>query len=295
MSDSVAVGAIEMGGTKTRCAMMGASEQIESSVNLPTATPEQTLGEVAAFFAAHITRNPRLFLGIASFGPVSINRQADNFGELTGTPKPGWSGVNLVHRLSQTLAIEPSRIALHTDVVAAALAEAKQISATTSLAYFTVGTGVGMGWVLEGKVPPTALHPEAGHLFVPRHPDDTFAGVCPFHNDCLEGLASGPSMAARWGVDADLIVEEAAWQMQAWYLAHACLNAVRILGVNRLVLGGGVMQTEGLLARIHQQLSELGGDYYLPGAWESCVGLPMLGNDAGLIGAASLARSLSTT
>jgi fructokinase len=279
------IGAIELGGTKALCAV-GSSARAVIETRIPTSTPAQTLNAIETFFAPY--RNELVALGIASFGPLELRRDAPGFGSLLRTPKPGWEGTPLAARLSQGLSV-PVRI--DTDVNAAALAEARLGAGLGAdpVVYITVGTGLGVGVSIGGKPLHGLMHPELGHLPAPQW--DDFEGVCPFHGRCLEGVASAPALQARAGQAPDRIgVADPIWDLEARYLAHLLTVCVLAYSPQRIVLGGGVFERAGLLERVRPHLlKELAG--YLPRNELTDQGVtdyvrrPHFGQRAGLIGA----------
>lgn len=282
------LGGIEAGGTKFVLAVGSARGAIEARHTIPTRAPDETLAEAADWLAA---QGPLAALGIASFGPVELDPRAPNWGHITATPKPAWSGCDIAGFLGGHLAVP---VAFETDVNAAALAEYHAAGGkVASLAYITVGTGVGGGLVIGGKPVHGAAHPEMGHIF-PRRPagDTGFGGVCPFHGDCVEGLASGPAIIARWGCPlSELPPDHEAHALVAGYLAELCHGLFAAVAVETVVLGGGVMQTPGLLERVRDRTRELDRGY-LPGGDRHAVRAPSLGSDAGIRGALLLAESM---
>jgi fructokinase len=221
---------------------------------------------------------------------LRLDRGAPDYGRMLATPKRGWSGYDLLGRLTDAFPNTP--VVIETDVNAALWAEV-QIGAAKYLenaAYITVGTGIGAGLLVNGTMVHGSLHPEFGHLKVPRAPGDEFAGCCPFHQDCLEGMASGPAMEARWGVSSDLLPRDhTAWELEAWYLAHGILALLATVSPSRVVVGGGVSQTAGLHARIAGRLSEIAGGYFGPRDFVDVVVPPLLQQEAGIRGALLLA------
>jgi fructokinase len=244
------------------------------------------LSSVVEFFS----EGPKIArLGVASFGPLDVDPVSTTYGTILDTPKPNWSGVSL----RDTLAPIGVEAVFQTDVVGAALAEWRQGAAqgVQTLVYVTVGTGIGAGVLHGGEAPSAGPHAEFGHFFPRRAPDDDeFKGVCPFHGDCLEGLASAPAMAARWGSDPAHLSLAHAWQMEAHYLAQGCVALMRVLAPQRIVLGGGVMRRRGLLSAIRTTVGELLGGYHLPRDLDALLVPPALGDDAGLAGALSMAE-----
>jgi fructokinase len=283
------IAGIELGGTKTVVGIGTPDGEIIAEYRFPTTDPETTLGFAIDWLRA---LGQPASIGIAAFGPIGIVPGRENFGNVLATPKPGWAGFSLTEKLSQ--AFPTARLTLDTDVNAATLAEAR-IGAAAGLddvAYVTIGTGIGGGILSGGRLVHGAVHPEFGHLKVPRMPGDNYAGICPFHHDCLEGLASGPAIHARWGKPAaDLGADHPAWEMEAWYLAHGILSLLAIVSPSRVIVGGGVSQAEGLHAKINSTLREIAAGYFPPAETSGYVVPPALGQEAGIRGAFLLAVS----
>jgi fructokinase len=231
---------------------------------------------------------------IASFGPLDLDRGSRQFGALTGTPKPGWTSFNVLGAFAEAIR---APAALDTDVNCAALAELRHGAGRglDRLCYVTIGTGIGVGIVEQDRNNPGAAHPEAGHIRVPHAPDDYFAGICPAHTDCLEGLASGPAMAARWGKNAEhLPADHLAWAHEAHYIASLCVNLAYTVRPQRIVLGGGVMEQSSLIGAVRARFVAMAAGYALdrysddPGTY-LCA--PHLTDPSpGLVGAFELAR-----
>jgi fructokinase len=292
-------GAVEAGGTKFLCAVGTASGTWIDEARIPTTTPDETLGTVLAFFDRVRDQHGELrALGIASFGPVELDRQSPGWGHILPTPKAGWSNADLVGPLRDRYGWP---VAINTDVSAAALAE-HQLGAARgcrSSGYVTVGTGIGGGFVLDGKILRGVMHPEIGHLRVQRAPGDSlFPGTCSFHGDCLEGLASGPAIAARWGFTSEqLAMESAAVETIAFYIGQLMAAIALTLSCERVVVGGGVLQQPALLDRVRFHTGTLLNGY-LPQARfgrdiHQYVVAPGLGHRSGLIGARLLAQQVA--
>lgn len=288
------VAGVELGGTKT-IAVVGRGRAILDRATVPTTTPEATLGAVAAALARWRGEHRPAALGVASFGPVALRPGGPRYGHVLATPKPGWEGADVLGPLAAAL---PGPCAIHTDVTAAALGEGRWGAARglADFAYVTIGTGVGVGIVVGGLPLTGQLHPEAGHLRVRRVAGDAFAGVCPFHGDCLEGLASGPAIAARVGRPAaDLPPDDPAWAIVADAVAEAFTALALTLAPQAIVVGGGVgVGQPHLLSRVRPLMVEkLRG--YLPFVDPASVGTMVvpaaLGGDAGPLGALVLAES----
>lgn len=283
-------GLVEAGGTKFVLGIASGKDDVHETVRVPTTTPEKTIGAMLDWFSA---RGPLAAVGIASFGPIDLDPTSSRYGHITETPKPHWSGTDLVGPLKAGLKCP---VGLDTDVNAAALAEYLWGAAQghrTSL-YFTIGTGVGGGAVIEGKTLRGLSHPEMGHIRLSRHPDDLeFAGTCPFHGDCLEGLASGPAIIARWGKSlSDLPADHEAHDIIAYYLAQMVVSMQAVFEPGRISLGGGVMETAELIDRVQDMAARLGAGYFTSSAKE-IVSLPGLGDRSGLLGALALAMRAS--
>lgn len=279
---------IEGGGTKFVLGTAGPDGVIGARHRLATTTPEETLGAAVDWFAG---QSPAyVAVGIACFGPLQLDPEAPDWGHITRTVKPHWSGADVVGPFATAFGCA---VGIETDVHGAALAESQWGAGRgfDSLLYVTVGTGIGGGFVSHGHPLRGAAHPEMGHSRVPRHSDDAdFAGICPFHGDCLEGLASGPAIKARWGATlSDLPPDHPAHAMIAWYLGQAIATWQAVLQPERIVLGGGVGTAPGLLDQVRLEAAAAGGGYFAgdPG---KVVVAPGLGEDSGLLGALVVAR-----
>jgi fructokinase len=289
------LGAIEAGGTKFRCAAGSAHDAIDATARIATTNPHDTLEKVLAFFRrVEKEHAPLCALGVASFGPIDLRAKSPTFGCLTTTPKSGWAGFDLIHTLGRELQVP---VAFDTDVNAAALAEWKWGAGEGrhSCLYVTVGTGIGGGFVLDGRAIHGLFHPEMGHLLLRRDAKhDPFRGVCPFHGDCLEGLASGPALEARWKAPSgSLASDHRAWDLQAGYLAQAAVQWILTLSPETIVLGGGVMKQRQLFPLIRRRVRELLNGYLpLPQILDddkSYICPPKLGDRSGVCGAFALA------
>lgn len=279
--------ALELGGTKTVVATGLPDGTLLEEFRFPTTAPAETLGRAIGWMRE---RGVPPAIGVGAFGPIRVNPGSSDYGCVLPTPKAGWSGFPLVETLRS--AFPGAGVRLDTDVNAALWAEVALGAAkgAADAAYITIGTGIGAGVMTGGRLVHGALHPEFGHLKVPRAPGDLFAGVCPFHGDCLEGLASGPAILARWGLAAaELPADHPAWGMEAWYLAHGILALLAIVSPSRVVVGGGVSQAGGLHEAITRCLREVSGGYFGTEAVERLVVPPALGQEAGIKGALLLA------
>jgi fructokinase len=279
-------GLIEAGGTKFILGVADADGQIAERVRIPTTTPGETIATMLAWLGQ---RGPFTAIGLATFGPVELDPASPDWGHILKTPKPGWSRADLAGPLKQRFGCP---VAVDTDVNGAALAESLWGAGkgVKVILYFTIGTGIGGGAVIGGKTLQGVGHPEMGHIRLPRHPDDRdFKGICPFHGDCLEGLVSGPAIKARWGKSlSELGIEDPAHEIVAWYLAQTVVTMQAIFEPGRIIFGGGVMGTPGLLQRVVTLANNMGGGYFRYEAG-SIVASPALGDDVGLLGALALA------
>jgi fructokinase len=290
------VGGIEMGGTKVVCAVGTGPGDLRAEVRVPTTTPARTLGLLTAFLLEQAARTPLAAVGVASFGPLDLDRRSPTFGFITTTPKPGWRGVDIVGPLRTALGVP---VALDTDVNAAALAEQRWGAGRDlgTLVYVTVGTGIGGGAVVDGRPLHGLLHPEMGHVRLPHDRGrDPFTGVCPTHRDCWEGLATAPAIAARWGRAPETLPDDhPAWALEAHYLALGLANIALTLSPERVVLGGGVMARTHLYDLVRSEVSDLLGGYLsspaLADGLQHYIVPPVLGDRAGVLGAIALAQS----
>jgi fructokinase len=263
------LGSIEAGGTKFLCGVGTGPDDLET-IQIPTTTPSATLDACIDFFRP---RRPHLAaIGIASFGPVDLNPDSWTYGYITSTPKSGWRNCDIAGAVRKSLGVP---VGFDTDVNGAALGEARWGAAQglSDFIYLTVGTGIGGGAVANGRVVHGLVHPEMGHIRVPHDRSrDPFDGGCPFHGDCLEGLASGPAIEKRWGISArELPATHPGVALEAHYLALGIANWVCTLSPQRVVLGGGVMQQAQLFPLIRAELLELLNGYVQAGEITECV------------------------
>jgi fructokinase len=285
-------GGIEAGGTKFVCAVGTGPDDIRAETRFPTTTPDETLDRALAFFRAH----PGLAaVGVAAFGPVDLNPDSPTYGFITTTPKPNWANTDLVGPLRQAF---NAPIGFDTDVNGAALGEWRWGAGQglESVVYLTIGTGIGGGACLSGQPLHGLVHPEMGHMLLHRDPNvDAFAGACPYHGDCFEGLASGPALEKRWGQKAEALPpDHPAWPLEAHYIALALVNIICILSPQRIVLGGGVMAQAHLFPRVRAEVQRLLKGYvHAPpflGQIDDYIVAPALGGRAGVLGALTLAE-----
>jgi fructokinase len=289
-SSTSTFGAVEAGGTKVRAAIVDAELAIVDQIRVPTTTPDDTLGAVITFFR---NRPPVSGLGIASFGPLVVDPDSPAYGSLAPTPKVGWTGTPLLDYLRSELGVPA---AIQTDVEAAAMAELRLGAGIghSSIAYVTVGTGIGAGVIIDGKVFRGRDHLEVGHIPVRRVEGDDFPGLCPFHGDCLEGMASGPAIEARWGTNPSSLGErDDVWNLEADYLAQLARVLTYTFSPDKILFSGGVGARPHLAPSIATATSRHLGGYSVSHADDlGLIAGAALGNDAGLLGAALLARSL---
>lgn len=286
-------GCIEAGGTKFVVGIVAAPDDIRETARFDTTTPDETIGGVIEWLKLAQARHGTVSaIGIASFGPLELDRQAANWGFITATTKPYWSDCDFGGHVARELGLP---VGFDTDVNGAALAEARWGAGRglPACVYITIGTGIGGGAIVDGRPLKGLSHPEMGHIRPQRHPDDLgFAGICPFHGDCLEGLASGPAIKARWGASlSELPAVHPAHDIIAWYLAQLVVTLQSIMEPGRVILGGGVTGTAGLIARVRQKAAELGKGYFR-GKPSEIIVPPDLGDKAGLLGAFALAQDI---
>lgn len=288
------IAGIDAGGTTFKCAVAAPDGRLLATLRVPVSTPEATIGACIDFFRWELKeRGAKLgVLGIASFGPIDVDPASPDYGTLFATPKPGWAGTRLSSRFFTALGVP---VILDTDVNGALAAEVDRGAARglSSAAYITVGTGIGASLWTSGTFIGKPSHPEFGHIRVERHPADReFAGVCSFHGDCLEGLASAPAIARRFGPPETLPADHMVWEIEAFYLAQACAVLFYTGRPQRILLGGGVMQAEGLVPKVRAAFGRLLNGYLglTDGDIEALIQRPALGDDAGLFGAVTLAR-----
>ena len=284
------LGAIEAGGTKFVVAVADENFNIIDRTAFPTLDGEKTLDQVIAFFDQYDNIDA---IGIAAFGPIDIVPESKTYGYVLDTPKHGWSGYDFLGRMKASRDIP---YYWTTDVNGAGWAEfttgaAKDVD---NMVYLTVGTGVGAGIVSGGHLVSGYGHPEAGHIFLQKHPEDTYAGHCPVHGaNCLEGLAAGPAIEERWGMSAKEIPDDhLAWRMEAFYLAQAILDYTMILRPEKVVLGGGVPHREILFPLIRESFAEQMSDYLAVPPLDDYIVPVANGDNAGILGCFYLAKTL---
>ncbi len=293
------VGGIEAGGTKFVCAVGSGPDDVRAEARFPTTTPEETIGRAITFFReqeAHYGRPAAI--GIGSFGPLDPNPGSPTFGTITSTPKPHWANTNLAEAIRDALDVP---IGFDTDVNIAALGEwywgaGRGLS---NFIYLTVGTGIGGGILIDGKPVHGLVHPELGHVPIPHDwAADPYKGRCPYHGDCLEGLAAGPAIGERWGHPAnELLPDHPAWELEAHYLALALQGFICTLSPERIILGGGVMEQNHLFSLVRGKVQKFLNGYIHSSAIsheiDGYIVAPGLGNRAGVLGAIALAQQVA--
>ncbi len=287
------VAGIELGGTKCVCVLAAGPETIVAEAQVPTTTPVETLGAIERILDRWRDEHGFAALGIACFGPLELRRDAADYGFLTATPKPGWAHTEVSPRLQRRYGVPT---AIDTDVTGAAFAEARwgDAQGLSSFAYITVGTGVGAGIIVDGKAVMGIGHAEAGHMLVRRLPGDDWAGACPFHGDCVEGLAAGSAVEKRLGIKGAAVADDdPVWETVAHAIAGLCHNLVMGSVPERILIGGGLpTKRPQLLPMVRRMLVEsLAGYGVAPaivGQIDLYVGAPGLGDRAGPLGAIAL-------
>jgi len=283
-------GGVEAGGTKFVCAVGDEHGNIIEQVQFPTTVPEETMQKVIEFFRKFEIKA----MGIGSFGPCDIDPDSSTYGYITSTPKILWKNYPIVHVLKKVFNVP---IGFNTDVNAAALGEATFGTAKglDSCLYITIGTGIGAGAVIHGNLLQGLSHPEMGHIFVRRHPDDTYQGKCPYHRDCLEGLASGPAIEERWGKKgSELTDRQEVWELEAFYIAQALTQYILILSPKKIILGGGVMKQKRIFPLIHENVKQMINNYLdfreLSSHIDEYIVSPGLEDHAGITGSLLLGK-----
>lgn len=296
--DMAYFGGIETGGTKVICSVGENPEHIVSDVNFPTTDPQETIQKVIDFFKPFYEHGELASIGIASFGPVDLNLDSETYGYITTTPKPGWQYVDLLGEIQRAINVP---IAFDTDVNAAAIGEQSWVPENRSLnpfLYMTVGTGIGAGVISNGVPLHGLLHTEIGHIPIPHDWEkDPFPGFCPYHGDCLEGLASGPSMNKRWGVQPEMLSDShIGWELEADYIALALLISIYTYSPQRIVLGGGISKHRGFHQSVRERVLKMNNGYIQSSVLleniDDYIIAPKLGNRSGVLGAIAMAKNL---
>jgi fructokinase len=288
-------GSMEGGGTKFICAVGTQPDNIIDETRFPTTSPNETLDQAVAFFKKY----PIDAIGLAPFGPLDLNPASSSFGSITATPKPGWSNAHILDRFRKDFDIP---MAFDLDVNAAAFGEyhwIPQNQGLDTLVYFTIGTGIGAGVIIDGKVVHGLTHPEAGHIRIPHDlRRDPFPGNCPFHGDCFEGLANGPAIGKRWGQSGNRLPDDhPAWELEAEYIAQALANVIFMFSPQRIVLGGGVMERLQLFPMVRTRVKDLLNGYIhspvFQSGLEDYIVPPGLGKRSAIMGAMAMAKRMT--
>lgn len=283
------IGALEAGGTKMVCALGNENGTILEQVSIPTTTPEETVEQIVRYFKDKDIEA----LGVAAFGPVDVKPQSPTYGRILDTPKLAWRHFDLLGALKKELDVP---MGLDTDVNGSCLGEMTYGCAKglDSAIYITIGTGVGVGVCAGGKLLHGMLHPEGGHILLARHPEDPEGGICPYHPNCLEGFASGPSIERRWGKKAvELVDRPEVWELESYYIAQALVNYIMILSPQKIILGGGVMHQEQLFPLIRKKTADYLNGYIKTKEIENLdtyIVPPSLNDNQGVLGCLKLAH-----
>jgi len=281
-------GAIEAGGTKFVCAVGDESLNVQKRASFPTTVPEETMKQVIEFFEQY--KKELIAIGVGSFGPIDVDLDSTTYGYITSTPKLAWQNFDFVGTLKKAFSIP---IAWTTDVNAAgygeyAFGKGKGLS---SVIYYTVGTGIGGGAIQDDRFIEGFSHPEMGHMLITPHPDDHFSGNCPFHENCLEGMAAGPAIEQRAGKKGqDIPADDLIWDMEAYYIAQCAYNTTLMFSPDVIIFGGGVMKQKHMVQKVHQTFNQLLNNYVQTPELENYIVTPYLEDDAGIFGCLALAR-----
>lgn len=284
-------GGIEGGGTKFNCVMGRGPEHILDEVRIPTTTPAETVQKVCEFFVPHLSQLEGI--GLGSFGPVDVDPASPTYGYITTTPKSNWAQTDILGMLREKINLP---FAIDMDVVTAGLGEAKwgASKADSHSLYLTIGTGIGGGYIIDGKPLRGLASLETGHIRIPHDRElDPFQGSCPFHQDCFEGLASGPSIEARFGQRAETLADDHPfWDVEAGYIAYALVNYILTLSPKKIIIGGGVMQKQFMFPNVRRKVQELLNGYInqdlLIKHMDQYIVPPALGSRSGVLGAIAL-------
>lgn len=292
-------GGIEAGGTKFVCVIASGPDNILAEERIATVSPDETISKVINFFfntSSELSINLSS-IGIGCFGPINLDKSDISYGYITTTPKPGWRNIDIVGPLKENLHIP---IAFDTDVNAAAIGEGKWGAGIgiENFLYFTIGTGIGGGAIINGLPLHGLIHPEMGHILLNQNIlQDRYVGKCPFHHNCFEGLASGPAINDRWGKPAyQLPPDHQAWILEADYIAQAMSTFICTFSPQKIILGGGVMQQQHLFPLVRSKTLEYLNGYVqasqILNDMDNYIVPPSLGNRAGMLGAVAMAKEI---
>lgn len=290
MTDNL-YGGIEGGGTKFNCAVGSGPDQLVDEIRIPTTTPAETVQRICEFFVPHLGQLHGI--GLGTFGPADVDPASPTYGYITATPKPHWANTNILGMLRENIKLP---FAMEMDVAIAGLGEAKwgASKGDSHSLYLTIGTGIGGGYIVDGKPLRGMTSLETGHIRIPHDRElDPFRGFCPFHEDCFEGLAAGPSIEARFGQRAETLGDDHPfWQIEADYIAHALVNYILTLSPKRIIIGGGVMQNQFMFPTVRRKVQQLMNDYIghemLTTKIDEYILPPALGSRSGVLGAIAL-------
>ncbi len=282
------IGGIEAGGTKMVCAIGDENGNIIDRQSFPTRKPKETFEEMIDYLKKWDIKA----LGIGSFGPLDLNRKSSTYGYITSTPKPGWKNCDFVGTFNKALNVP---VGFDTDVNGAILGEVTWGAAkgTQSAIYITIGTGVGVGVYVNGQLLHGLVHPEAGHILLEKHPNDVYKGHCPFHTNCLEGLAAGPAIEERWGAKGvDLADRSEVWELESYYIASAITNYILTYSPEKIILWGGVMHQEKMFDMVRKNVKDMLNGYVanemITDRIDEYIVKPALGENPGVLGAIQL-------
>ena len=289
-------GAIEAGGTKFVCAVGSSPQDILDEIRFPTTTPVETIQQVCDFFTPHMRQLHAI--GLGSFGPVDVNPASPTYGHITSTPKPHWGNTNILGMLRGKLNLP---LAIDMDVAVAGLGEAKwgASQGRNHSLYLTIGTGIGGGFIIDGKPLRGLASLEMGHIRIPHNLElDPFRGICPYHGDCFEGLACGPAIQARFGQKGETIPDnDPFWDVEATYIANALVNYILTLTPEIIIIGGGVMQKDFMFPQVRNRVQELLNSYLVNDMLlkniDKYIVPPLLGNRSGVLGGIALAMQMT--
>lgn len=284
-------GSIEAGGTKFVCAVGNEDLEILHRESFPTTVPAETMAKVIAFFKKFETE--LVGIGIGSFGPIDIHEESPTYGYITSTPKLAWQNYDFVGAMKKEFSVP---VAWTTDVNAAAYGEYVfgHGKGLDSVVYYTIGTGVGGGAIQKGQFIEGFSHPEMGHMLIVPHEDDSYKGNCPFHGNCLEGMAAGPAIEKRLGKKgADVPESDPYWAIEADYIAQCVYNTTLMLSPDVIILGGGVMKQQHMVKKVHEAFTNLMKGYVKTPSLDEYIVTPALEDNAGTMGCLALARKVT--